>query len=137
MGHRLTSKPVPGDFNGICNAIARLDNALNSSASPEFASLALSGLTANALMYADSNGILMSLAAATNGQLIIGNTETGYPSIAALTGTANQVVVTPGAGSITLSTPQNIDTTADVQFGSAGITNTATVGRLLAGGVTE
>jgi len=52
-------------------------------------------------------------------------------------GTTNQVTVTDnGDGTLTFSLPQDIDTAADVQFGSAVITNTATVGRILAGGVT-
>lgn len=53
----------------------------------------------------------------TNGQLPIGN-GSGY-ALAALTGTANQVTVTNGAGTITLSTPQNIHTGATPTF--AGI----------------
>lgn len=101
MGHRLTTKPVPGDWNGICNAIAKLDNALNSSASPEFVGTTISGLTANALMYADSSGVLTSFAAATNGQLIIGSTG-AVPSVATLTGTANEIDITNAAGSITI-----------------------------------
>ena len=102
MGHRLTSKPVPDDMNGICNAIAALDKSLNTGASPVFAGVGLTGLTENALMYADSSGVLTSLAAATNGQLIIGSTGAA-PSVAALTGTASQITVLNEAGSITLS----------------------------------
>ncbi len=120
MGRRLTTKPVPGDWNGTLNAIARLDNALNSSASPEFVALTLSGLTENALMYADSSGVLTSLAAATNGQLIIGSTGAA-PSVAALTGTANQIISTPGAGSIILSTPQDIHTGASPTFANLSL----------------
>ncbi len=133
---RLTSRIVPGDWTGVAHAISRLDAKLNTGAAPTFLSVRLTGLTENALMYADGDGVLTSLSAATNGQLIIGSTG-ATPSVAALTGTANQVIVTSGAGSIILSTPQNIHTAADVQFGSANITNTAIVGRLLAGGVTE
>lgn len=55
----------------------------------------------------------------TNGQLLIGN-GTGY-TLAAITGTSNQITVTNGAGSITLSTPQSINTGASVQFGSFGV----------------
>ncbi|MEQ9107957.1 MAG: tail fiber domain-containing protein [Limnobacter sp.] len=51
----------------------------------------------------------------TNGQLLIGN-GTGY-TLGTLTGTANQVNVTNGAGSITLSLPQNIATTSTPTFG--------------------
>jgi len=54
----------------------------------------------------------------TNGQLLIGNTTGNTLDKATLTGTANQVSITNGAGSITLSTPQDIDTDADVVFDS-------------------
>jgi hypothetical protein len=55
----------------------------------------------------------------TNGQLLIGN-GTGY-TLATLTGTTNQIAITNGSGSITLSTPQDIATTSNPQFGSLGI----------------
>lgn len=58
-------------------------------------------------------------AAATNGQLLIGN-GTGF-TLAGVTGTSNQIVVTNGSGSITLSTPQAINTASSVQFGSFGV----------------
>jgi len=57
----------------------------------------------------------------TNGQLLIGNTTGNTLTKATLTGTANQVVVTDGAGSITLATPQSIGTASSVQFGSFGV----------------
>jgi hypothetical protein len=57
----------------------------------------------------------------TNGQLLIGNTTGNTLAKATLTGTANQVVVTNGAGSITLSTPQDLGTASSVQFGSFGV----------------
>lgn len=127
MGKKLTSKPNPNDPNGICNAIAKLDHELNTSASPTFTGIGLTGLTENALMYADSTGVLTSLAAATNGQLIIGSTGSA-PSITGLTGTANQIIVTPGAGSITLSTPQDIHTGASPTFAGLTITNAVVIG---------
>lgn len=52
----------------------------------------------------------------TNGQLLIGN-GAGY-TLANLTGTANQIIVTNGVGSITLSTPQDIATTSSPTFAS-------------------
>lgn len=61
--------------------------------------------------------------APTNGQLLIGN-GTAY-TLATLTGTANQVTVTNGAGTITLSLPQSIATTSDVRF------NTLTLGGVI------
>ena len=53
--------------------------------------------------------------AAANGALLIGN-GSGY-TLGTLTGTANQVAVTNGAGSITLSLPQSIATTSTPTFG--------------------
>ncbi|MBU2087481.1 MAG: tail fiber domain-containing protein [Gammaproteobacteria bacterium] len=61
--------------------------------------------------------------AAPNGSLLIGN-GTGY-SLNTLTGTANQVNVTNGAGTITLSLPQSIATTSTPTFG--GITSNGAV----------
>ena len=127
---RLTSRIVPGDWNSVAHAIATLDAKLNTDSAPIFSSLGLTGLTENALVYADGDGVFTSLAAATSGQLIIGSTGAA-PSVAALTGTANQIVVTPGAGSITLSTPQNIHTAATPTFAGAtfsGLTASQIVG---------
>ncbi|MDA1316508.1 MAG: MerR family DNA-binding transcriptional regulator, partial [bacterium] len=55
----------------------------------------------------------------SNGALLIGN-GTGY-TVANLTGTTNQVNVTNGSGSITLSTPQDIHTGAIPLFAGLGI----------------
>lgn len=57
----------------------------------------------------------------TDGQLLIGNTTGNTLAKATLTGTSNQITVTNGAGSITLSTPQSIGTASSVQFGSFGV----------------
>ena len=57
----------------------------------------------------------------TDGQLLIGNSSGSTLSKAGLTGTANQIIVTNGNGSITLSTPQAINTASNVQFGSFGV----------------
>jgi len=65
--------------------------------------------------------LLTESAALTNGQILIGSTGVA-PVVANIAGTTNQVAVTNGAGSITLSTPQNIDTAADVEFASANLT---------------
>lgn len=52
----------------------------------------------------------------TNGQLLIGNTTGNTLAKATLTGTANQVIVTNGAGSITLGLPQDLAATSSPQF---------------------
>ena len=63
----------------------------------------------------------------TNGQLLIGNTTGNTLTKATLTGTANQVVVTNGTGSITLSTPQSIATTSSPTFAALTLTAPLTV----------
>ena len=64
----------------------------------------------------------------TNGQLLIGNTTGNTLTKATLTGTANQVIVTNGGGSITLSLPQSINTTSSPTFANLTI---STTGQLL------
>jgi len=78
-------------------------------ASPTWGSGAftLTPLNANSLPYVNGSKQLASTATPTNGQLFIGSTGT-IPALGTLTGTANQIIVTNGAGSITLSAPQNL-----------------------------
>lgn len=75
----------------------------------------LTPLTANSLLYLNGSKQLASTGNPTNGQLLIGSTGT-IPALGALTGTANQVNVTNGAASITLSTPQSIATGSSPTF---------------------
>jgi len=68
--------------------------------------------------------VLADLPQMTNGQLYIG--ATGGPVVAStLTGTANQISVSNSAGSITLSTPQNINTGATPTFASMTLSTTS------------
>ena len=74
-----------------------------------------STLTDHGILLGSGTAAITPLGAATNGQLPIGST--GYdPVLAALTGTANQITVTNGAGSITLSGPQDLHTGASPTF---------------------
>jgi hypothetical protein len=61
----------------------------------------------------------------TDGQLLIGNTA-GNLTKATLTGTTNRVIVTNGNGSITLSVPQDIHTTASPTFNQLTLNNAGT-----------
>lgn len=70
----------------------------------------------------------------SDGELLIG-VSGDLPVAAALTGTANQVTITPGAGSITLSLPQDIATTSDVQFNSIETANIDFSGAMSIGSV--
>ena len=82
----------------------------------------MSSLTASSLVYSNASKALVS-ATLTNGQLLIGSTG-AVPVVASITGTASQVVVTPGAGTITLSLPQNIATTSTPTFSSVSLATT-------------
>jgi hypothetical protein len=67
----------------------------------------VTGLTANAFVFTNSSQALSTTAAPTNGQILIGSTGTA-PVASTLTGTANQIAVTNGAGSITIGLPSTL-----------------------------
>lgn len=89
----------------------------NAAGAPSFAQVDLTTTVTGTLPPA--NGGTGSTAVPTNGQVPIGNGTT-YTA-ATLTGTANQVTVTNGAGSVTLSLPQSIATTSTPQFARLGL----------------
>ena len=63
----------------------------------------------------------------TDGQLLIGNTSTNAYVLATLTGTTNRVTVTNGSGTITLSGPQDLNTTAKPAFNGLGLGQSGTI----------
>jgi len=86
----------------------------------------------NAIYYAGGSDVVQAdggtgidTSGVTNGQLLIGNTTGNAWALANLTGTANQISVADGASSITLSTPQDIHTSAAPQFARMGIGSAA------------
>ncbi len=83
--------------------------------------LNLPNLNANSVAIIDSSNNLSDILL-NDGQLVIGKTGL-TPVAASLTGTANEVIVTNGVGSITLSTPQAIATTSSPTFSNITITN--------------
>jgi cytoskeletal protein CcmA (bactofilin family) len=107
------------------------------SASAALARSKLASGTASHVVINDGSGVMSSEAqlsplrggtgvdasAAANGKLLVGN-GTGF-TIASLTGSANQVTVTEGSGTLALSLPQSIATTSDVTFDD--ITGTTSV----------
>lgn len=102
-----------------------------SSTAPSFSGTATvgnlidSGLTNNTLIYANSSKTLSSLAL-TNGQLAIGSTG-NIPVAGSIAGTTNQIIVSLGSGTITLSLPQNINTSASPTFASLNLSPTSIV----------
>lgn len=104
---------------------------------PSYGKVSLSTAITGVLPVA--NGGTALSAAPTSGQLLIGN-GTGY-TLAGLTGTTNQVTVTGGAGSITLSTPATFVAPGSIASTSSitaatGLTVTAGGALVSAGGVT-
>lgn len=91
--------------------------------------------TADRFLYVDSNGDIASLGAATDGQLLIGGTGSA-PALAAITQTANQVLVTNGTNSITLSTPQDIHSGASPTFSTLNLSASSNQLVLQSAGVT-
>ncbi len=81
-------------------------------------------LTDHGILLGSGTAAVTALGAATNGQIPIGSTGAD-PVLAEITGTANQITSTPGAGTITLSTPQDIHTAADPTFAGMNLTNSA------------
>lgn len=79
-------------------------------------------IAAGVIVNADINSVaaiaITKIANGTANQLIGANSGASANEFKTLSGTSNQVTVTNGAGTITLATPQSIDTAAAVQFGS-------------------
>jgi hypothetical protein len=96
----LVSNPKLNDDVSVRQAIAKLGSSkLGLTSTPTFANVTLTDLTANSLIYPNSDKLLVSLGAATNGQIPIGSTG-AVPSLATISGTDNEIDVTNGAGTI-------------------------------------
>ncbi len=76
--------------------------------------LILPNLDANSIPFIDSDNTLSDIVL-NDGELIIGDTDNA-PVASTLTGTADEIIVTNGPGSITLSLPQTIAPTSDPTF---------------------
>ena len=88
-------------------------------------SLILPNLDVNSIPYIDLSNNLSDVVLGT-GQLLIGKTGLA-PVSNTLTGTTDQVNVTNGSGSITLSLPQPIATTSNPTFNNLSLTSLNTV----------
>lgn len=119
-GNLVNGLVTPSDFSGI---LPIANGGTNSG----------TALINNRIMVSQSGAIVVG-PALTNGQLLIGSTG-AMPVAANLTQGTNQgVVIADGAGSIALSTVQDIRTTASPSF--AGLTlNTFTQGSVVFAGV--
>ena len=90
----------------------------------------MASLTDHSLLVGSGTGAITALGVAANGQLPIGSTGVD-PTLATITGTSNQVNIANAAGSITLSTPQDIATDSYPLFVN---TNSALSSMILTGG---
>jgi hypothetical protein len=111
--------------NGAGSITLSLPQSIDSGSSPTFSGVTLSGLTANSFVYSGAGGALTATTAPTNGQILIGSTGAA-PVKATITGTTNRVTVTNGAGTITLSGPQDLATTSSPTFSNLTLTNNIT-----------
>ena len=95
----------------------QLDEVGSSNSSPTSIAIGtpITGASANSVLVTDSSSTIQDIGSLANGQLVIGSTG-NKPVAGSLTGTANQISVSPGSGSITLSLPQNIATTSSPTF---------------------
>jgi hypothetical protein len=86
-----------------------------------------SGVTLNNNRIMISNGgSIVEAGALTNGQLLIGSTGAA-PVARTLTGTTDQIIITDGAGTITLSTPQSINVESSPTFNNLTLTGALSV----------
>ena len=83
-------------------------------------SLILPNLDANSVPYIDVNNVVQDRIL-NDGQILVGDTS-GPPVAANITGTTNEIIVSNGPGSITISTPQPIGPTSDPTFSNLTVT---------------
>ncbi len=102
----------------------------------------------NGVLISSAGGVPSWLAAGSTGQILVATT--GSPpswstfssfGVSSAQGTANQVLVnatsgSPVTGAITLTTPQNIDTAATVQFGILSLGSAASSGTIFTATIT-
>jgi hypothetical protein len=146
--------------NGPGSITLALPQDISTADSPEFTGLTLSSLSGPVkagvggvlsssaidlstsevtnILTVDKGGTGVNGSAAPNGHILIGN-GTGY-TLADILGTTHQINVTNGAGSITLSLPQDIHTGASPEFSNlslAGTLDTAILGGTLGVGTNK
>lgn len=94
---------------------------INSAAAIAYSKLNLTGSIVNADIATSAAIVITKIANGTANQILGTNAGASANEWKTLTSTANQVTVTQGVGTVTFSTPQNIDTSAAVQFGTLAL----------------
>jgi hypothetical protein len=128
---RVANKIILGTTGTIINIASHTASTiLGLDASKDLESLAIPLIVANGgtglatitdhgILLGSGTGAITPLGVAANGKIPIGSVGAD-PVLAEITGTTNQIISTPGAGTITLSLPQNIHTGA-TDFEVAGL----------------
>lgn len=96
----------------------------------------VAGGAANRIPYntaADTTGFIVAPTVSStylqwNGTAFVWSAVSG--GVSSITGTANQVVASASTGAVTLSLPQSIATSSDVQFGGLGVGTAGTAGQI-------
>lgn len=122
-----TTTPVLAGAGGISTAYGNGVVTATMTATPSFTSLTLSNplavssggtgtasLIGNALVTTNAGGTALTATAMTNGQLAIGNTGSA-PTFGTISGTASQITITNGAGTITASVPSTFVAPGNMQ----------------------
>jgi hypothetical protein len=96
-------------------------------------SVTLSALTGKGALYSDATKKIAEMVL-TNGQILVGSTGL-VPVAAAITGTVNRVTVATGAGTITLSGPQDLAAASTPTFAGMTLNGNLIMGTNLVDGV--
>lgn len=113
-GTAALTQIIASTFGGTGNGFAKFSGPTTSEKTFSLPDASATILTNNTAVTVAQGGTGQS--SYTNGQLLIGNTTGNTLAKATLTGTANQVIVTNGTGTITLSAPQDIGTGSSPTF---------------------
>lgn len=121
MGSNSVTVTGAATFNHVDGSIPSADLATVQVAQ---GGTGVTSLTDGGILIGGGSGTVVALPVATNGQIPVGDGTTA-PVLATITGTANEITVTNGAGSITVDIPTN-PTLAGANFSgivTAGITD--------------
>jgi trimeric autotransporter adhesin len=118
---------ISGSYTGITEVGTLTAGTWNASTiGAQYGGTGSANLTANNVILGNGASSVQFVAPGTNGNVLTSNGSTWVstaPSggVTSITGTANQVIASASTGAVTLSTPQSINTTSSVQFGSFGV----------------
>lgn len=114
---------VAATLSGLADGLLKSSTGLLSGGNTVTLTSEVSGVLPQA-----NGGTGIDTSSTTDGQLLVGGTSSNDLQLATLTGTSNQVTVTNGTNSITLSGPQDLATGSSPTFAAQTITGGLDVG---------